>query len=101
MTLAAEIHVQCRGRQEPLPGVKVGEGTKVLLSYCACACEGWRLPAPPCRPSANSSIIFALNAGRSEGLRDETMPRSTTTSWSTQRAPAFCKSVFTDGYDVM
>ena len=39
-----------------------------------------RRPEPPCTPSANSSIIFRLNAGMSSGLRDETMPRSTTTS---------------------
>src|SRR3954447_20659454 len=32
------------------------------------------------RPSANSSTIFAQNAGRSSGLRLDTSPSSTTTS---------------------
>src|SRR5690606_9477733 len=65
-------------------------------------------PAPPlsaaacsCRPSANSSIILRLNAGRSFGLRLETSPRSTTTSSSTHSAPALRRSVAIDGYDVI
>ena len=41
-----------------------------------------------CLPSQNSSIIFLLNAGMSSGLRLVTRPWSTTTSSSTQFAPA-------------
>src|SRR5438477_11872869 len=41
-----------------------------------------------CLPSANSSSIFALNAGMSSGFRLVTSPCSTTTSWSTQVPPA-------------
>src|SRR5690606_1784842 len=44
-------------------------------------------------PSAISSTTFAQNAGRSSGLRLETSPASTTTSSSTQSAPAFSRSV--------
>src|SRR5207249_4078213 len=46
-----------------------------------------------CLPSANSSIIFRLNAGMSSGLRLVTSPLSATTSWSTQFAPALRRSV--------
>src|SRR5205823_14727138 len=53
-----------------------------------------------CAPSANSSIIFLLNAGMSSGLRLVTSPLSTTTSSSTQLAPAFVRSVLSDGHDV-
>jgi hypothetical protein len=45
------------------------------------------------RPSANSSMIFELKAGRSAGRRLETRPLSLRTSSSTQRAPAFWRSV--------
>src|SRR5436309_490982 len=54
-----------------------------------------------CRPSANSSMIFALNAGRSSGLRLETRPWSTTTSSSTHSAPAFRRSVCKLGQEVI
>jgi PPOX class probable F420-dependent enzyme len=46
-----------------------------------------------CSPSAISSTSFALNAGRSSGVRLETRPLSTTTSSSTQFAPALTRSV--------
>ena len=42
--------------------------------------------ATSCSPSANSSTIFAQNAGRSSGLREDTRPWSTTTSSSTHVA---------------
>src|SRR3954467_9555286 len=54
-----------------------------------------------CVPSANSSIIFSLNAGMSFGLRLETRPLSTTTSSSAQLAPALIRSVLTDGHEVI
>src|SRR4051812_34108789 len=62
-------------------------------------------PAPAfsrtsCSPSANSSIILALKAGRSSGLRLVTRPWSTTTSSSTQSPPALRMSVLIDGYEV-
>ncbi|SDS78519.1 hypothetical protein SAMN04515669_1918 [Jiangella sp. DSM 45060] len=52
------------------------------------------------RPSANSSSIFAQNAGRSSGLRLVTRPLSVTTSSSTQVAPALRRSVRRLGQDV-
>src|SRR4051794_19233566 len=60
-----------------------------------------RRPPGSCTPSANSSIILRLNAGMSSGLRDVTRPRSTMTSWSDHVAPAFARSVFSDGHDVI
>ena len=36
----------------------------------------------------------------SSGLRDVTRPLSVTTCWSTQRAPALDRSVFSDGHDM-
>jgi hypothetical protein len=68
------------------------------------------LPAPApahaalcreCRPSANCSIIFLLNAGISAGFLLVINPLSTTTSRSTQRAPALIKSLFNDGHEVI
>src|SRR5688500_3492505 len=59
------------------------------------------LLAPACRPSAISSIIFALNAGRSSGFLLVTRPWSTTTSWSVHSTPAFSRSFRIEGYDVM
>jgi len=53
------------------------------------------------RTLLNSLIISRLNAGLSLGLRLVTKPRSTTTSSSTQSAPAFRRSVFSDGHDVV
>src|SRR5690606_38383248 len=53
------------------------------------------------RPSANSSTIFRQNAGRSSGLRLDTMPWSVTTSSSTTSAPALRRSVRTLGQEVM
>src|SRR3569833_154983 len=50
-----------------------------------------------CTPSANSSIIFLLNAGRSSGRRLVTKPLSTTTSSSTQCVLAFFRSVCNEG----
>src|SRR5450755_1252566 len=55
---------------------------------------------PVCRPSQNSSIIFLLKAGISSGLRLVTRPLSTTTSLSTQCAPAFRISVLIAGQEV-
>src|SRR3954453_3613393 len=60
------------------------------------------LPAPACAwtwcsPSANSSIILALKAGRSSGLRLVTRPSSTWTSSSTHVPPAFSMSVLIEG----
>ena len=52
------------------------------------------------RNSAKTSIILRLNAGMSSGFRDVTRPRSSMTSPSTQIAPAFLKSVLSDGHDV-
>src|SRR5690625_5051445 len=63
-------------------------GHAVLLSFLQC----W--------PSANSSSILRLKAGRSRGLRLVTSPRSVTTSSSTQLAPALRMSVRRDGYEV-
>src|SRR5258707_10235845 len=53
------------------------------------------------RTLLSSLIISRLNAGLSLGLRLVTKPRSTTTSSSTQSAPAFRRSVFSDGHDVV
>ena len=50
--------------------------------------------------SAKTSIIFWLNAGMSSGFREVTRPRSSITSPSTQIAPAFLRSVFSDGHEV-
>src|SRR5581483_3722562 len=55
---------------------------------------------PAWTPSANSSSILALKAGRSSGLRLVTRPWSTTTSWSTQSPPALRMSVCSVGHDV-
>src|SRR6266536_3880631 len=52
-------------------------------------------------PSANSSTILAQKAGRSAGLRLETMPTSVTHSSSTQFAPALRRSVFRLGQEVI
>src|SRR5205807_5211047 len=65
---------------------------RLVASYDAFCCG--------CRPSANSSIIFRLKAGISEGLRLVIRPLSTFTSLSTQLPPAFFTSVFKDGHDV-
>jgi hypothetical protein len=54
-----------------------------------------------CGPSANSSIIFRVKAGMSSGLRLDTNPLSTTTSSSTQRAPALRMSTRIAGQDVI
>jgi hypothetical protein len=63
----------------------------------------FRFPAFPrprayrlCFPSAISSMTFRLNAGMSSGFRLVTMPSSTTTSSSTQSAPALRRSVLMD-----
>jgi alanine dehydrogenase len=48
-----------------------------------------------------TSISFRLKAGMSSGFRLETMPPSTTTSSSTQRAPALVRSVFSEGHEVI
>src|SRR4051812_13729316 len=53
-----------------------------------------------CRPSANSSIAFLLNAGMSSGLRLVTRPLSTCTSSSTQGPPPLRMSVCSAGNDV-
>src|SRR3954469_10922064 len=90
-----------------------------LLAQFACAnlagrafagrtCGGYELaeaPAPAfsltsCSPSANSSTILSLKAGRSSGLRLVTRPWSTTTSSSTHLPPALRMSVLIDGYEV-
>src|SRR5690606_6461591 len=55
---------------------------------------------PLCRPSAISSTSLEQNAGRSSGVRLVTRPWSTTTSRSTQRAPAFCRSRWMLGTEV-
>lgn len=49
-----------------------------------------------CFPSAISSMVLETKASRSLGERLVTMPLSTTTSLSTQLAPAFCTSVRMD-----
>src|SRR5215217_132645 len=59
----------------------------------ASACSAWV-------PSANSSTILALKAGRSSGLRLVTRPRSVWTSSSTQAPPAFSMSVRMLGHEV-
>src|SRR3954463_577788 len=56
--------------------------------------------ATSCSPSANSSIILALKAGRSSGLRLGTRPWSTWTSSSTHVPPAFSMLVLIEGYEV-
>src|SRR5262249_26242311 len=48
----------------------------------------------------NSASISRLNAGMSSGLRLVTSWPSTTTSLSTQFAPALRRAVFNDGQDV-
>src|SRR5580700_6374627 len=48
----------------------------------------------------NSSSILRLKAGTSSGFLLEMSPSSTTTSRSTQCAPAFSRSVLSDGHDV-
>ena len=48
-------------------------------------------------PSANSSIILALKAGRSFGCARSRCPRSVTTSSSTHSAPALRRSVSATG----
>src|SRR5438876_4329555 len=53
-----------------------------------------------CSPSANSSIIFRLNAGLSSGLRLVTSPSSVTTSRLTHSPPAFRISVRDEGHEV-
>src|SRR5215208_6146127 len=53
-----------------------------------------------CAPSHSSSTALAQNASRSSGLREVTRPWSTTTSSSTQRAPALRRSVWRDGHEV-
>jgi hypothetical protein len=63
--------------------------------------EIYAAAAAACRPSANSSIIFLLNAGMSPGFRLETNPLSTTTSSPTQRAPALRMSTWIAGHDVI
>src|SRR3954464_2483398 len=75
---------------------------------CSAACvSGYEddAPAPAfsrtsCSPSANSSTILSLKAGRSSGLRLVTRPWSTTTSSSTHLPPALRMSVLIDGYEV-
>src|SRR5205814_2277258 len=52
-------------------------------------------------PALNIFTISRLNAGRSSGFRLVTMLPSTTTSRSTHLAPAFLRSVFTEGHDVI
>jgi hypothetical protein len=47
------------------------------------------------------SIISRLNAGMSSGLRLEMRFRSTTTVRSPHSAPAFCRSVLSEGQDVI
>src|SRR3712207_8922859 len=81
--------------QRPSPG----EGYRALISG-----ERYAVASAFCRacvPSANSSIIFLLNAGMSSGLRLVTRPLSVTTSWSTQLAPALRRSFCSDGHDVI
>src|SRR3954465_8469684 len=56
--------------------------------------------ATSCSPSANSSIIFSLKAGRSSGLRLVTRPWVTWPSSPPQVPPALRMSVLIDGYDV-
>jgi len=46
---------------------------------------------------ANRSSRARQKAGRSEGIREDTRFPSTTTSWSTHRAPAFTKSSRMEG----
>src|SRR5437764_12578948 len=53
-----------------------------------------------CSASANSSIIFLLNALMSSGLRLVIIPMSLTTSSSTHFPPAFPISVRSEGHDV-
>src|SRR5882762_2260019 len=53
------------------------------------------------RPSLTSSMILALKASKSPGLRDVMTPWSTTTSESSHLAPAFLTSVLIDLYDVI
>ena len=43
-------------------------------------------------------MVSRLNAGISSGLRLDTSLPSTTTSWSTYSAPAFLRSVLSDGH---
>src|ERR1051325_5302117 len=52
-------------------------------------------------PSANRRIISRLKAGMSSGLRLVTSLPSPTTSLSTQFAPAFLRSVLSDGHEVI
>src|SRR5205823_2325858 len=66
-------------------------GQDAACVFCACFA---------CFPSAISSIIFLLNAGMSSGLRLVTSPASTTTSSSTQFAPALRRSVCSVGHEV-
>ena len=79
---------------------------------CAVDCAAWSVSRGQARapvlaawalwvPSANSSTILAQKAGRSSGLRLETMPESLTHSSSTQFAPALRRSVFRLGHEVM
>ena len=49
-----------------------------------------------CRPSLTSSMILALKASRSPGLREVMTPWSTTTSESSHFAPALARSVLID-----
>lgn len=58
------------------------------------AVTDWRWPA--CSPSQISSTILALKSPRSSGERDVTRPASTTTDWSSTRAPAFFRSCWID-----
>src|SRR5919204_3309544 len=76
--------------------------TPTCSGYDAVA-SAWTRPAGvrSWTPSQNSSTIFLQNAGRSSGLRLETIPSSTTQSSSTHSAPAFRRSVFRLGQDVI
>src|SRR4051794_20693965 len=68
------------------------------------ACSGGQLAhlrLAPVRALAELFDHLRLNAGRSSGLRLDTSPLSTTTSRSTQFAPALTRSVLRVGHEVI
>src|ERR1700733_3376888 len=85
---------RCPGSAMPDGGVLQQKLIQCALARVEVCAESLRLPLP------NSSSIFWLKAGMSAGFLLETRPSSTTTSRSTQLAPAFFRSVFKEGHDV-
>ena len=77
-----------------------GWGTALCSGYALVKIRSSQAAVFCCFPDVMAPMMARLKAGMSSGLRLKMNWPSVTTSWSTQFAPAFLRSVLSEGHEV-